>query len=288
VKLPVRIYRRPRLNNPYLIIGWSDAGFVGINAVDYLIDGLGAKQFGEIEPYDFSLTPHISIKGSVVQEIEYPGNNFYYHKTNKPTGDYIIMSGKPPAVNHYRLANLILDVAEQFEVSRIYTVGGIYSNSTHDAEPRVFAILNNSRLREHVARYDLELGREYYGPSSINGLILGVAQQRNIEGISLWGGVPSYIAEIPNPQICYAVLRILIQILDIDIDLSRIEAEARQATKQINELVSYLRRQSPSLDQHIDRLEKGLDVEISEEDTQSFFKEIEEFLRKPTDRREND
>ena len=50
MELPVRIYKRPRLRNPYLIVGWADAGHVGIDAIDYLIEQLGAEEFGEIEP----------------------------------------------------------------------------------------------------------------------------------------------------------------------------------------------------------------------------------------------
>ncbi len=38
MKSPVRIHKRPRLKNPYLIVGWEDAGLVGINAIDYLTD----------------------------------------------------------------------------------------------------------------------------------------------------------------------------------------------------------------------------------------------------------
>ena len=37
--------------------------------------------------------------------------------------------------------------------------------------------------------------------------------------------------------------------------------------------------QDPDLDEHIGKLEKGINVEISEEDNKRFFKEIEEFLR---------
>ena len=83
MKSPVRIHKRPRLRNPYLIVGWEDAGLVGINAVDYLTDKLGAEEFAEIEPHDFSLLPYIRIKGGVLQEIEYPKNSFYYWKNKK-------------------------------------------------------------------------------------------------------------------------------------------------------------------------------------------------------------
>lgn len=288
MKSPIKIHKRPRLRNPYLIIGWEDAGLVGINAIDYLTDKLGAEEFAEIEPHDFSLLPYIRIKGGVLQEIEYPKNSFYYWKNKKSTGDLILLGSRPPALHHHEMANLILDVAELFNVKRIYTVGGIHANIAHTGRPRVTAIINNPELKKYVTNYRVSLGRDYEGPTNMNGLILGNAKQRNIDGISLWGRVPSYIAEISNPRVSYAVLRILTTMLDIEIDFGEIEAEARQANQQIDELVSYIRTHSPDLDRYIKGLEKGIPTETSEEDRQQFFEEVEEFLRKEKDRREYD
>ena len=285
---PVRIYKRPRLRNPSLVIGWADTGLVGINAADYLVNKLGAEEFGEIEPHDFSSLPNILIKEGVLQETEYPKNSFYYWKNKETTDDLIIWGSTPPALHHYKLVSLILDVAELFDVKRIYTVGGIYANIAHTERRRVFAVINNPGLKQYVMHYDVELGIDYQGPTSINGLILGIAKQRNIEGISLWGRVPSYISEIPNPQVCETVLRVLTRMLGIDIDFGEIEARARRANKQINELVSYIRRQNPALDQHIGKLERGMNVEASREDRQRFFEEIEEFLRKQPGHQESD
>ena len=147
-------------------------------------------------------------------------------------------------------------------------------------KPRVFAVINNPRLKKYVTDYGVELGLDYHGPTSMNGLISGIAKHRNIEGINLWGRVPNYIGEIPNPQVCEAVLRVLTRMLDIDIEFSDIEAEAQYANKQIDVIVSYLRQQDPGLDRYIGKLEKGMSVEVSEEDRQRFFEEIKEFLRK--------
>lgn len=284
----IRIFKRPRLKSPSLIVGWEDTGLVGERAVDYLIDELGAKEFGEIEPHDFSLLPNSIVKGGILQEIEYPSNSFYYWKNKKSENDLIILSSRPPALHHYEFANLILDVAELCKVRRIYTVGGIYASIAHTAQPGVLAIINNPRLKDYVTRYGVELGLNYHGPTSMNGLLIGLAKYRNIEGISLWGQVPNYIGDIPNPRVCHAVLKVLTRMLDIDIDFNGIEIETLRASKRIDELVSYIRQQSPDLDRHIEKLEKGVHLEPSDEDRQGFFQDIEEYLRKQKDRRDSD
>ncbi len=288
MKSPVKIYKRPRLRNPYLIAGWTDAGLVGISAIAYLIDKLGAKEFGEIEPHDFCLLPHSLIKGGVLQEIEYPRASFYYWKDKKSIADLIIFESEPPALKHYEFVNRIVDVAQLFGVERIYTVGGVYADIAHTEEPKVFAVINNPKLKGYLKKHDVELGQDYHGPTSMNGLMIGFAKHRNIDGISLWGRVPSYIGGIPNPRVCQAVLTVLTRMLGIDIDFSGIEAEAQHTDKQIEELVNYARQQNPDFNQYMGKLEKGMKVKAWEETNQIFFEEIEKFLKKQKGQRKDD
>ncbi len=200
----------------------------------------------------------------------------------------IILGSRPPALHHYEFANLIMDVAELYNVSRIYTVGGIYASVAHTAPPRIMAVINNPGLKTYVTRYGVELGLNYHGPTSINGLIIGTAKQRNIDGISLWGQIPNYLGDIANPGVCQAILKTLTRMLDIDINFAGIEIETRRADQRIDELVSYIRQQSPDLDRHIKKLEQGINPEPSEEDNQSFFRDIEEFLRRQKGRTDSD
>ncbi|MFH1382147.1 MAG: PAC2 family protein [Chloroflexota bacterium] len=282
----LRIYEHPRLRNPSLVVGWSDAGFVGTSSVDYLTDKLGGVEFAEIEPHDFYLLPDSVVKAGVLQGIEYPESIFYCWENKRLTEDLIIFGGKPPDLNHYEFAGLILDLAELFKVKRIYTVGGTYANISHTQQPEVFAIVNNPRLKKYLTAYEVEPGNEYHGTASMNGLLLGLAKYRKIEGISLWGQVPSYLGDIPNPAVCEAVLRVLATMLDIDFDFSEIEADVRQSVKQINELVNSIREQDPDLDRHIEKLEKGIITETTEEERRRLFRELDEFLRKQKGRGE--
>ena len=285
---PLIISKRPRLIEPSLIVGWADSGHVGINTVDYLISSLEAEECAEIEPQKFFPLPYALIKGGVLQDVEYQKNSFYYWKNMKSTGDLILFGSQPPAINQHELINLILDLAETFHVTRIYTVGGMQANTAHTTEPRIFGIINNPVLRSHLAKYDIESGTDYHGPVSINGLLLGLAKQRGIDAVSLWARVPSYISEIPNPRICMAILEVITAMLDINIDLSEIEGEAKHADKQIDKLVSYLRQQNPDIDRHIRRLERNIIPEATKEDRLKFFEDIDEFLREQQGNRDID
>jgi hypothetical protein len=60
----------------------------------------------------------------------------------------------------------------------------------------------------------------------LNGLLLGVAKERKIEGICLLGEVPVYATRVPNPMAALAVLKVLTKMLDIEIDMAELAQQA--------------------------------------------------------------
>ena len=71
--------------------------------------------------------------------------------------------------------------------------------------------------------------------AGLNGLLLGVAKEREIDGMCLLGEVPMYASRMPNPMAALAVLRTLSKMLEIEIDLvelTRVAEETREKMKQ--------------------------------------------------------
>ncbi len=49
-----RIYGKPGLKKSVLIAGWAeDAGHLGMQTLDYIMQDSGSREFGEIRPEDF-------------------------------------------------------------------------------------------------------------------------------------------------------------------------------------------------------------------------------------------
>jgi hypothetical protein len=278
--MAVKISQQPKLRNPCLIVGWPDVGYVGIKAVSYLKEKLAATEFADIELYDFSLMPQSLVKEGVLEALEFPRSEFSYWINERSEQDLIIFRSDLPAFRQHELVNLILDLAQQFGVKRVYTVGGLYARVHHTAIRRVLAVINNAELNTFVQQHDVEPGLDYHGPASMNGLLIGVAKERGVEGISLWGQVPNYLGEVPNPGIAQAVLKVLTQMLAVDIDFGEIEAESRDAEERIEKMITYFRGQHPELDDYLERLEQGMAPEFTEEESRRLFGEIEEFLKR--------
>jgi hypothetical protein len=70
--------------------------------------------------------------------------------------------------------------------------------------------------------------------SGMNGLLLGVGKQKGMDGFCLLGEIPFYTTEIENPKASMAVLRVLNQVLDLEMDLRELDELAKQTEKDID------------------------------------------------------
>ncbi|GAH54244.1 unnamed protein product, partial [marine sediment metagenome] len=69
----------------------------------------------------------------------------------------------------------------------------------HTQPPGVLAVATNKKLKEYLKKFKVTLMREG-NISGMNGLLLGVVKQRDMEGICLLGEIPYYTTQIENPR----------------------------------------------------------------------------------------
>jgi proteasome assembly chaperone (PAC2) family protein len=264
----IKLYRELQLEKPDMIVGWPGIGNIGIMAVDTLRELVGAEEFGEIEPWDFFYPSRVSIKADVLEELEFPRNKFYGKRFGKR--DLIFFIGEEQATEKgadyaeggkaYQLANLVLDVGEKFNCRRVYTSGAAVASIHHTMKPKVRAVPNDERLIAEVVTYEhTALMNEGY-ISGLNGLLLGVARERGLEGICVMGEIPVYIAHFPisYPKASKSVLEFLIKILKITVDLGAFDEYVHKVDEHIEGLYRQL---PPELREHLDKFkEEGYTV----------------------------
>jgi proteasome assembly chaperone (PAC2) family protein len=257
IKMEEIIYlEKPNLTKPYLIIGfegWPNAAEVSSIALQHLVDNLEAKKFASIPTENFykisSLRPMAVIKQGRLIELKSPGNHFYYVK-NPLFNDLILFYGVEPHLRWNVFADLLLDLAERFDVIQIFTIGGTYDYIPHTYPPMVSALFNHEELREKVIQAGLGL-TEYSGPISIHTFILEAAKKRDLKAISLWGHAPQYL-HTRNVKVVCSVLRRLIDLTQIEVDLSELENAGDYFDQQVNQLV----KEDPKLQEVISKLEE--------------------------------
>ena len=219
---------KPSLKNPTLIAAWPGMGMLARITADYIIQQLGAKQFAEIR----SPSNDIYFKEGM-GELSKFRHHFYFYSGEQ--GDLIVCIGEiqpQTLAETHELCNKVLDVAETFGTKRVYTFAAM--PNPRDVEPQVFGVVNKPELGEFLKENGVKLASGDGRITGLNGLLIGIAQQRNIDGITLLGEI-RYL-DVPQPRSAQAVLNTLTKILGIKIDTSKLESQAEEIEQKIEKL----------------------------------------------------
>ncbi len=298
----IKLYREPPLEHPDLIASWPGIGNIGLIAADILRGQLEAEELGEIEPWDFFYPKKVRIRDGELKDMEFPASTFYFKRT--ALRDIIVFLGEEQPSDDrgmyaegkkaYKMANLVLDVAEHFGCRRIYTSGAAVAPVHHTMTPRVWAVPNTEKLISEIKTYrntvlmsEIE-GRDGQGMiTGLNGLLLGVARKRGIDAICLMGEIPIYLEGSPfaYPKASRSIINVLSAALNIDIDCDQTNRFVERSEREINDLYEKLPTEiKDQLDRlkHIGHDESKQSEPITEDDKQRILEDIDKLFKKGT------
>ena len=221
--MEVNYTSEPRLNEPVMIAAWPGMGYLAKISADYLRRRLGAKLFAEIRYFQNAIV----YKDGLV-ELPHISHRFFA----VPDNDLIICVGdaQPSTPEEaYRLADKVIDVAERFNVERIYTMAAYPSD--YQEEPHVYGVYTDRRLRDELERNGVDFVEGDGAVNGLNGVLIGVAKSRGIDGVCLMGEIR--YANVPQHLSSRAVLDKLTSILDLEIDMSQLEKRAKKIDAKI-------------------------------------------------------
>lgn len=278
------LYETPELVRPCLVAGfsgWGNAAEVSTGVVTYLKTKLGASRFARVNPeefYDFStLRPVVTIEAGLMKGVEFADYELFYWK-GQSAHDLVLLIGPEPHLRWHRFGQLVLDVAQQVGVVRVYAMGGIYDAAPHTVEPRVSGFVSESRLLTELVSHGIEPAT-YIGPVSFHGPLLDMCRERSIEGISIWGRAPHYVP-VHNPKVITAVVSRLASLLELDIDIS----DLREAAQGLERRVQIAISQNPKLEEYVKALEEryqqvGGQTAFPAEGSDEIIRAVEDFLQ---------
>lgn len=262
----IKLYARPKLKSPVMLAAWPGIGNVALITASYLERKLpGFKKLGEIEPTYFFDPIGIAVRDNIVEAPQFPESRFSYWKNKTGGNDIILFMGEaqPPA-KAYDLANCVVDVAVRFGVKRIYTCAAAITRIHHTEQPRAWGVATTQDVAEELKAREL-VHRGNLQISGLNGLLLGVAKERRVEGVCLLGEVPTYATKIQNPIAALAVLKVLVKILGVEIDMAELTEIANETKEGIKQLAA------EAMEEYIDYFtepiwERDQEIEEDEED----------------------
>ena len=234
----VKLFAQPKLNSPNMLAAWPGIGNVAMLVATYLQKKLGFKELGEIEASRFFDPIGVLVKDNVVEAPQFPRSKFYYWKNKGGGSDIILFIGEDqPSAKGYELANCVLDVGLRFKIKRVYTCAAAMTRIHHTEPPGVLGVATSQSAAEDLKKYDLiQAGNLQI--AGLNGLLLGVAKERDIEGICLLGEVPVYATRIQNPMAALAVLKVLTKMLDIEIDMAELAQLAKETKERMKQVAA--------------------------------------------------
>ena len=221
--MELRFLKSPRFESPSMVAAWPGMGYLAKTSADYLRRQLRAEPFAEILQYQNAIVYKDGI-------IDNPIIRHRFYST--PGGEIILCVGDAqPSIPEeaYRLASRVLDVAERCHVKRIYTMAA-YPDEYY-GDPKVFGIATNEELMALLKEHHIEIGEGEGVVNGLNGLLLGVAKTRGIEGVCLLGQI-RYV-NIPQLRSSKAVLEALTGLLGVRIDMSTLEKRAVRIEERI-------------------------------------------------------
>ena len=238
MKSLVKITARPKLKSPNMLAAWPGVGNVATIVAEYLVRKLDFKPLGAVEASYFFDPIGVLAKDGLVESPQFPQSRFFYWKNKGGGSDVILFIGDDqPAVKSYELANCILDMGLRFQAKRVYTCAAALTRIHHTEQPRVWGVATNPEVVNDLKEHDL-VQRGNLHISGLNGLLLGVAKERGIDGVCLLGEVPAYASRIQNPMAALAVLNVLVAMLGVEIDTGELATLARETGKRMKEMAA--------------------------------------------------
>ena len=223
--MDIRFHNKLEMDKPRMLVGLPGMGLVAKNTIDYFMDGLKPELLADIHvPY---LSPSVACfdKGLVIpMDRDVSPFKFYFSKEK----NLILFSGEMQfgtAEKDNELAEKIVEAAKLCGVETIYTVIATHIKK-YVEEPEVSGVATSIELLSFLESKGIKKADGQLQISGVNGVVIEYAKLNGINGISLL--CETAFPEALDIKACYAGIKKASEILEIDIDLSKIELEVKK------------------------------------------------------------
>ena len=225
-------FQGKNLVDPLLVEGLPGIGQVGKLVAEYMIHMLGAEKIGEI--HSIYLPPQVILEENGIARL--PRNEIYLYKA--PDRHILFLVGDFQSTSnegHYLLSDAYLDIAQEFGVKRIYTLGGFGVGHLVNG-PRVLGAVNREELRAEIEAAGVSFERDEPGGGIIGaaGLLLGLGGIRGIDAVCLMGETSGYLVD---PMSAANVLAVLSRLIGVAVDPTQLNDRAAEMERVVEGLI---------------------------------------------------
>ena len=256
---PAPLLRRPVLLAAFT--GWNDAGECASAALDTLSVEIGATPFAEIDPeefFDFQVArPTIHDLPSGQRALEWPSNRFSWAGLPGTDRDLVLLAGTEPNLRWQTFTRAVLEIVERLDVELVVTLGALQVDVPHTRPTPLSGSSTDAALASRIGLPPTG----YEGPTGITGVLHQAVAQAGVPAISLWAGVPHYLAGATFAAGTLALAEAVVDLLDADVSLDELARDAITQRDEIAELVD----DDEELSRYVTELEDRMDAAPDEE-----------------------
>ncbi|WP_231509603.1 PAC2 family protein [Nocardia sp. NRRL WC-3656] len=275
----------PTLRDPVLVAafeGWNDAADAASGAVEHLELIWDAEPLAELDSedyYDYQVNrPTVRQVDGVTREIQWPSTTLSVCSPPGIERDIVLLHGIEPNMRWRAFCSDIIELIEQLQVTTVVILGALLADTPHT---RPVPVTGTAYSKEAAEQFSLEQTR-YEGPTGITGVLQDACVRAGVPAISFWAAVPHYVSQPPNPKATIALLRRVEDVLDIEVPLGELPAQAEdwesavdEMTEGDEEVTEYVRSLEERGDAAVD-----LDDAMAKIDGDAIAAEFEKYLRR--------
>jgi len=278
------LQRPPDLRQPVLLAafrGWNDAGEAATGAISVLTRELGAEAFAEVDPeefFDFQATrPTVRLVGGSRRAVDWPSNRFLWAALPGGRRHVVLLDGTEPNLRWRAFTKGIVELAGTLGVETVVTLGALQVDVPHTRPVPVTGVATDPTLAT-----SLGLRRSSYeGPTGITGVLNHTASGSGLRAMSLWAGVPHYLAGTTYLAGALALAERVGRLFDVEVPLGMLARDALTQGDEIAQLVA----EDDDLAEYVSELEQRSDrdppavLPDAPADADELAAEVERYLR---------
>ncbi len=238
----IKIVKPFKSNELTLVVGLPGIAYIGKLSVDYLIQQLKAELVGEV--YSRYFPPYVIIKEDGLLDLL--RNELHFYKDEAGRG-IVFLSGNAQAFSpegQYEVAEKLLDWAIENGVKRVCSVAALVTDRQFDV-PNVYVAATSAQLLEEAKTRGAQvLDHGLIGGE--NGLVIGLAKKKNVDGFSLLAETHGYQAPtgeyVIDPRAAKAALIVLTKMLGLKVDMEPMEKQAIEMDEAFAKMAEIERR----------------------------------------------
>lgn len=231
----------PALRRPVLIgafEGWNDAGESASTAVDTLRRELRSQTFARIdgeEFFDFQLVrPHVRFTEDGEREVHWPRSRLSWAQLPGTDRHLVLLDGPEPNLRWRTYTGVVTGLAAELGVELAVTLGALQVETPHTRPVPITASTADPDLAA-----DLGVpASSYEGPTGITGVLHHAFGRSRIPAVSVWAGVPHYLAAAAYAPGALALAEHAGRLLGVEVSLADLARDAASQTDDIAEIVA--------------------------------------------------